>query len=480
MRLLLLASAAQIELHGSGTTNPRKFFYKTMDLFEERSKMPLYMTYRAVGSGTGQTEFVGAANSYKPHNHFGSGDIPMSADKYQTMTDNGGSMVHVPFQLGAIAVFHSVPCGCVTAERPIDLDGCTLAKIFSRQITTWDDPIIKQQNPWLDVPAGAAINVVHRQLGSSSTSGFSAYLDKTCGADWPLGVGKTLSWDPLTTGAQGSGGVTDVLKSVPFSITYLDAGHGHSEGLSEIALQNADGNYLTSSDADIGAAGTSALDGVIPTDPSADWSHVNLLDLAGPQTWPITLFSYFYLQKDMSSMDPQSAGLLKAFVEFAFSDEGQESLKDFHFTPVSAAVKAYNMNTLAGLTWPAGMPTFEFETADNTRPEAAAGDYVISAKRQTYKDIEIKALEGDVAEAKSTASGADHSSQISTLKSDLEAQKLVVESLDTDSSSGGSGDDADLAKTLSIVAIVLSVLGPIVTIGILKKQQTPGMATTRM
>jgi len=44
------ASAAEVQvLHGSGTTNPSKFFWKLMDLLEERSKTPVSMTYRAVG-----------------------------------------------------------------------------------------------------------------------------------------------------------------------------------------------------------------------------------------------------------------------------------------------------------------------------------------------------------------------------------------------------------------------------------------------
>ena len=43
-------SAQLHELHGSGTTNPSKFFWKVMDLMEERSRTPVTMTYRAVGA----------------------------------------------------------------------------------------------------------------------------------------------------------------------------------------------------------------------------------------------------------------------------------------------------------------------------------------------------------------------------------------------------------------------------------------------
>jgi hypothetical protein len=43
-------SAQHHELHGSGTTNPSKFFWKVMDLLEERTRTPVTMTYRAVGT----------------------------------------------------------------------------------------------------------------------------------------------------------------------------------------------------------------------------------------------------------------------------------------------------------------------------------------------------------------------------------------------------------------------------------------------
>jgi hypothetical protein len=41
------------QMHGSGTTNPSKFFWKVMDILEERARTPITMTYRAVGRNWG-------------------------------------------------------------------------------------------------------------------------------------------------------------------------------------------------------------------------------------------------------------------------------------------------------------------------------------------------------------------------------------------------------------------------------------------
>jgi hypothetical protein len=44
------SSTDVFELHGSGTTNPQKFFWKVMDILEERAADPIKLTYRGVGA----------------------------------------------------------------------------------------------------------------------------------------------------------------------------------------------------------------------------------------------------------------------------------------------------------------------------------------------------------------------------------------------------------------------------------------------
>ena len=147
------------------------------------------------------------------------------------------------------------------------------------------------------------------------------------------------------------------------AIGYIDAGHGHEHGLSEVALLNKDGVYLTTKTADIGAAATVALDqgGLIPDESSDDWSTVNLYNLAGPTTWPITMISYFYLEKDLSGMDAQSAALLMAFVNFVLSEEGQAMAEEKLFVKLPTKMQDKNTATLASLTLPAGYTALSFE-----------------------------------------------------------------------------------------------------------------------
>ena len=202
----LEANEVQV-LHGAGTTNPSKLFWELLGLMTARARFPVHATYRAVGSSTGQKEFLGASNGNKALNHFGAGDIPMSADRYNAVVAASRTMVHVPFALGGIGVFHSAPVGGAS----VHLTACVLAKIFSRKITTWDHDDIKALNADVTLPS-LPIKVVHRVKGSSSTAGFTAYMLATCPDDWKLGTGSTITWPDGTFEGQGSDGMSTFIE----------------------------------------------------------------------------------------------------------------------------------------------------------------------------------------------------------------------------------------------------------------------------
>jgi len=172
-------------LHGSGTTNPSKCFWHIMSLFEERSQISTRLTYRAVGSSTGITEFLGVNNTavgaHVPHNDFGSGDIPVPSDKYVALnaavpgaTDQS-AMVHLPFAISSVSFFHNIP-GVPDGEDGIHLSPCTLARIFNGELKKWSDPEILGDNvdnaslQTILEDGDLPIFVARRVQGSSSTA----------------------------------------------------------------------------------------------------------------------------------------------------------------------------------------------------------------------------------------------------------------------------------------------------------------------
>lgn len=416
-----LQSMESIPVHGSGTTNPSKFFWKLMDTLEERSRIHLSMSYRAVGSSTGIKEFVGADNGYEPYSHFGSGDIVVPTADYTDLNNAGKGFVTIPFQLGAISFFHNVPG--VPDGKALDLQPCVLAKIFTRKIKTWDHTDILSSNPGFSPPSGKEITVVRRIYGSSSTSLISQYLYKVCPSDWDIGVGKGNAassnptvptnppfWPSDTVAAEGSGGVSDAISATEYSIGYIESGHGQALGLAEVALQNKDGNYLTAADADIGSAVMQIMSSIPNADGDWDNDNLSLLDLGGEKTWPITALSFMFIRKDLTSLG-RSGPAVKAFAEMVLSTEGQAMLPDFGANAVPASIIAKGVAGLAQLKFAATSTMFIHELS--TLAGTGMGTHVLSVKRKRWADVEREQLVADFEKLK-----ADYEATIAALKSE--------------------------------------------------------------
>mmetsp|Transcript_35931 Transcript_35931/g.84113 ORF Transcript_35931/g.84113 Transcript_35931/m.84113 type:complete len:941 (-) Transcript_35931:206-3028(-) len=402
-----------VPLHGSGTTNPRNWFAKVMKQMEHRARVPLMLTYRAVGSSTGQKEFVGQeSNGYNSYNHFGAGDIPMAADRYATLQTNGVTMLHLPFALGALGVFHSVPMNEVGSDS-LKLDGCLLAKIFSGKITSWNDPEIVAKNPGMSVPAATElIRVGHRTLGSSSTGGLSGYLDKKCSAEWGLSTGSTIAWPTSAgfTAVQGSQGMQAHIDENPYAIGYLDAGHGHDFGMSEVALENLNGMTRTSKEAialtpsGVAEAGNQGVNAnAFPAQATGDWSAVNLFDMPGDNTWPIVLVSYLYVKRDQTDTNPRTAAALQAFLDRILNN-AEDIASEFGFT-VSPALQTLSLNAAAQVIYPANMESFMFESS--TTAYDGMGVNVISVKRNAFDDYERDVLAQEIEALKMRATALE-------------------------------------------------------------------------
>jgi len=413
-----------IELHGSGTTNPSKLLWKTMDKFEGEAKSNLHMTYRAVGSSTGQAEFIGADNTpaYTPYADFGSGDMPITADDYNTLTGEGIEIMHYPFVLGAMSFFHNIPGLPISGEGGLVVTGCLLAKIFSRAITTWDDAEIIALNADLDVPEGEPIIVYHRTHGSSTTKGITSYLHASCPSIWTSEmVGSEITWDTDTVAVEGSGEMSSNIEATPFSIGYIDSGHGHDDGLKEIELTNDFGTVQSSLEA--GAAGVAAAaaaalaDGVMPADPKADFSVVSLMNMEGETTWPIVAISYMYVRVDQSTTEPEKAELLVALMKYLVSDEVVSDIGEFGFYALPGALIDANLAAIDLITMPTDSTPFTFELS--TDAGDGQGDFVISAKRRSYVDYKFDKIDDTLDTLTNAVGAADHSQNIHNIHETL-------------------------------------------------------------
>lgn len=462
------AEASTLSIHGSGTTNPSKCYWHIMDKMEARAKLPLHMTYRAIGSSAGQAEF-----SQNPAiTAFGSGDIPLKKEFWDAFAADGTTVLQLPVFVGAVSFFHSVP-----NTPTLNLTACTLAKIMKREITSWDNEEITDFNPDLTIPSGGLpIRVARRIDGSSSTSGITNFLSSACPEVWSEdNTGSTVEWPEGTLECQGSAGVSDCIAEEPGTIGYLDAGHGHADGFEEVYLENQAGTKLTTiqSGARGGIAGAALVEGLLPGSASDDFSDVTLINQPGEFTWPIAAMTYVYVRQDLFFMsNPQEQALLKAFLQTLYDDSFvQQCVDAYEFSKVDGAALQIALDAIDALVVNASSTPFQFE--EGTMLNEAQGDYFISAKRRSANEVEIDvlttanaALKADITEltrmmAQTNQQVASLSSAVSGMSRGGDTNTEAVNNgvfEDGIPPSSGFNNGAMAALATSIVSLVVSAM----------------------
>ena len=427
------------QLHGSGTTNPSKLIWLAMDKLEEMAGSTLRMTYRSVGSGTGASDWADFTNA---------GDF--ASTDYGLAADSSAPFMQLPFQIGAVSLFHNVP-GVGTGV--MKLSACTVAKIFTGAITNWNHADIAADSG-LTLPS-QTIKVIARSNGSSSTYGLRGYMNAACPTVFTGAVDATaLTGNFVHTGVTGSDSMRLAIGSNEYSIGYIDAGHGHLDNLSEVSLKNANNEWVVTKEGDpagrltanIPAVVTSTVKATFPqnqlgaTNYAGDWSGVNLFNKAGAGVWPICAFTYLHVRTTYT--DTATTGVVRAFVEYMLSPAIQDKITEFYFYPLDSAFAA-EVKTAVSTTLSAASPVWTwvdpYILAYNTG--IAMGYTTFSPKRQTYAEYERGLFKKNIAALEAS---------VAALKTELAAKT--------------GNDDAADERTLALAAIsfVVAVIAVIV------------------
>jgi ABC-type phosphate transport system substrate-binding protein len=427
------------QLHGSGTTNPSKLIWLAMDKLEEMAGSTLRMTYRSVGSGTGATDWASA----------NAGDF--ASTDYGLAADSSAPFMQLPFQIGAVSLFHNVP-GVGTGV--MKLSACTVAKIFTGAITNWNHADIAADSG-LTLPS-QTIKVIARSNGSSSTYGLRGYMNAACPTVFTGAVDATaLTGNFVHTGVTGSDSMRLAIGSNEYSIGYIDAGHGHLDNLSEVSLKNANNQWVVTKEGDPAGRLTAKIKevgegvtfpqvtGTLNTDWSGDWSGINLYYKSGDKFWPICAFTYLHVRTTYA--ETATAGVVRAFVEYMLSSAIQDKITDFYFYPLPGALAAAVRNAVTDhFTSAVAAPIWTFVDSSGASAPATnvgMGVHTFSYKRQTYADYERGLFKKNIAALEAS---------VAALKTELAAKT--------------GNDDAADERTLALAAIsfVVAVIAVIV------------------
>lgn len=272
------------------------------------------ITYTGVGSGAGIEQFGAGTTDYA-----GSDVVMDSTEQAAADKACGSPAIHIPITAGGVAVIYNLQ-----GVDSLKLSAPTLAKIFAGDVTTWDDPAIKADNPGVTLP-GTAITVFHRADESGTTKVFTAFLDSVASADWKYGSDKAIDW-PTGQGATGSDGVVAGVKQTDGAITYAEVSYAKQNSLPTAEVKGATGDYQPIS-AD--TVSQSLASGFSVTGSGADLAGA--LDFTKMTGYPISTVSYVIACSKYQ--DSAKGALVKAFLTYAAGD-GQSTADQLGFAPL--------------------------------------------------------------------------------------------------------------------------------------------------
>jgi phosphate transport system substrate-binding protein len=299
-------------LNGSGSTFQKAFEEAAIVEFR-KANSGVKINYGGGGSGKGRqdladmvVDFAGSDSAYK--------DADLSKNK-------GGDILYFPVLLGPITIAYHLE-----GVDKLKLSPETIAKIFQRDITKWNDPAIAADNPDAKLPDSNII-VAHRSDGSGTTDNFTKYLDGAAPGVWKLKSGSTVPWPADTQAGNGNGGVAQIITQRNGAIGYVDLSDAKQGKLPYASVKNAAGKYIEPTADSASAAG----DGV-DVKSNLLFSALNSKNEAA---YPITYQSWVIVY---AKPDAKKAALIKSYVKFLVTD-GQKLLPKLDFAPLPKSLQ---------------------------------------------------------------------------------------------------------------------------------------------
>jgi phosphate transport system substrate-binding protein len=304
-----MAPLGAATLNGSGSTFQKPFIEEVSKEFKG-SQSAVTINYAGGGSGKGRQDLADQVTDYA-----GSDGLPKPDElaKYK-----GGALLYFPTVAAPITVSYNL-----SGVDKLKLDAPTIAKIFQRQIKTWDDPAIKDLNSGAKLPS-KPITVAHRSDSSGTTENFTKYLKAAAPGVWTLDAASTVQWPTDTQAGNGNTGVAQIVKSTDGAIGYIDFSDAKALQLHFADIKNLAGKFITPS-----LDGTSAALEQVTVNPDLSY---NPLNAPGDAAYPIATPTWIIVYKNQA--DKAKGAAIKGFLQYVYG-EGQNIAETVDYAKLS-------------------------------------------------------------------------------------------------------------------------------------------------
>jgi len=312
------------EIAGAGSTAQQAAQEAWIAEFENANSGAT-ISYDPVGSGGGREQFISGGVAYA------GSDAALSTEEGELEKAEKrcapGELVEVPDYISPIAIIYNLP-----GVEELKLDPETLAKIFAQEITSWNDPAIKKDNPGVELPS-TRITPVNRSDESGTTQNFTEYLSEVVPSVWKFEV--SGDW-PVKGGeaASGTSGVVEAVSAGEGAIGYADASQAGELSVAQVKVGKEWAEPTAEAAAKI--VEESPVDKELsPGKYTIAYELDRKTESQG--TYPIVLVSYFIACTEYVS--GSEAGAVEAYAEYVVSPEGQElAAEQAGSAPLSSAL----------------------------------------------------------------------------------------------------------------------------------------------
>jgi phosphate ABC transporter phosphate-binding protein len=326
------AAVSYVPISGAGST----WSQNALDQWIRNvNQYGIKVSYQGTGSSDGRNQFKNATVD------FGVSEIPYG------LTDGGvvdtpptRGYAYMPIVAGGTSFMYNLKIGGKRVTN-LRLSGETLAKIFTGNIKSWNDPVIKADNPGLSLPARRIVPVV-RSDGSGTTAQLTTYLSKKFSGLWNGYTAKAGRKGGITSnfplapglgfvaqsGSLGVAGYTAQDQSEG-AITYVEYSYALNSGFPIVKMLNTAGYYVEPTAPSVAVA---LLKAKINSDLTQDLTGV--YDNTDPRTYPLSSYSYMIIPtKAEGSFSTAKGATLGAFAYY-FLCEGQQQAPVLGYSPL--------------------------------------------------------------------------------------------------------------------------------------------------
>ena len=288
------ARAAYAQIEGTGSTWSELIVQQWIADVDANG---MKVVYTGGGSSKGRKDF--SQNS----TDFAISEIPYQGtdETGQADTSNGRDFAYLPIVAGGTAFTYQLKIGDQLV-RNLRLSGETLAKIFTNQISNWNDPAITADNNGRAFPS-LPITPVVRSDGSGTTAQFTTWLDHEYPSIWRPFFGKSglTSYFPRKGRAIGQAGSDQVMNTIAGfagngTIGYVEYSYPVNKDYPVVKVLNKGGYYVEPTQYNVAVALTKAK---INQDKSSPLYLTQILDdvytQPDPRAYPISSYSYMII-----------------------------------------------------------------------------------------------------------------------------------------------------------------------------------------